>query len=54
MTFQEKIQPVAIAAMVVGAPAMPEWVVALTALFFVGLSGWLFWDDRKSTNGGAA
>ena len=47
MTFQEKMQPLYVAGIAIGAPAMPEWVIAVCALVLVGASGWMFWSDRK-------
>lgn len=44
------MDPLAIAGIVVGAPAMPEWVIATSALVLVGLSGWIFWTDRKGSD----
>ncbi|MCR4144300.1 hypothetical protein [Alcaligenes faecalis] len=47
MRFQQKMQPLYVAGIAIGAPAMPEWVIALCALVLIGISGWMFWSDRK-------
>lgn len=47
MTFQEKMQPLYVAGIAIGAPAMPEWVIGMCALVLIGISGWMFWSDRK-------
>lgn len=43
------MDPLAVAGIVVGAPAMPEEVIALIALALVGLSGWILWTDRRKS-----
>lgn len=47
MTFQQKMQPIYVAGIAIGAPAMPQWVIGLSALVLVGCSVWMFWSDRK-------
>lgn len=47
MMFSQKMQPIFIAGAVVGAPAMPEPILAGCALVLVGISAWMFLSDRK-------
>ncbi len=47
MTFQQKMQPLYVAGVAIGAPAMPERVIAGCALVLVSLSAWMFWSDKK-------
>lgn len=46
MTFQQKMQPLYIAGIAVGAPAMPEWVIASCALILALISAWMFATDK--------
>lgn len=47
MTFQQKMQPLYVAGIAIGAPAMPEWIIGVCALILICISGWMFWSDRK-------
>ena len=48
MTFQQKMQPMYIAGIAIGAPAMPEWVIGLCALVLLLISIWMFATDREA------
>lgn len=49
MTFQQKMQPLYIAGIAIGAPAMPEWVIASCALILALISVWMFITDKETS-----
>ena len=49
----QKAQPIFIAGVVVGAPAMSIEVLAVSALVLVGISALMFWTDRNRQGGEA-
>lgn len=47
MKASEKLMPIWVAGMIVTAPTVPGWALAVVALLLEGLSAFLFWSDRK-------
>lgn len=41
------MEPIFVAGIMVGAPAMPEWILGACAIILIGLSAWVFFTDRK-------